>query len=255
MNRLDAELHRLYLCHAAEAPGLVGPDGQVRALVLELIRPATWMDLSAVWQGVQADLDMPAPAIAVSGQGGYQLWFSLAQPIEADAALAFLDALRTRYLAGVAPERIRTAPSPDISGSPHVRHVQATPPTQVAPERWSAFVSADLAPLFADEPWLDHPPGADAQADLLSRLASTSPEDFMRALQQLRTAAPAQVQAAASTAGPRVEGAATHGAAQAADDAREPRDFLLAVMRDPAVDLHLRIEAAKALLPVAGKAR
>lgn len=241
MNRLEAELQRLYLS-AGEAPALVGPAGQVRALVLELVRPATWSDLSVVWQGVQADLDLPAPAIAVSGQGGCQLWFSLAQPVEAEAGQAFLDGLRTRYLAGMPPERVRMAPSPDASGA--VRHVDAIPPTQVAPERWSAFVSADLAPLFADEPWLDHPPGADAQADLLSRLASTSSEGFARASERLRAAGPAPVQAA-----PRVqEGHAPGPVARAADAAQEPAAFLLAVMRDPSVDLHLRIEAAKALL-------
>jgi len=250
MNRLDAELQRLYLAHSTggESPALVAPDGGVRALVLELVRPATWSDLSAAWQGVQADLDLPAPAIAVSGQGGYQLWFSLAQPVEAETALAFLDGLRARYLAAIAPGRIRMAPSLDVSGE--VRHVDATPPTQVAPERWSAFVSADLAPLFADEPWLDHPPGADAQADLLSRLASTSPESFMRASERLRAAGPAPVQAAAA---PRAEAHAALPVARAADAAQEPAAFLLAVMRDPSVDLHLRIEAARALLPIAGK--
>lgn len=190
MNRLDAELQRLYLSPAAghEPPALVAPDGRVRALVLELARPATWTALSAVWQGVQAELDMPAPAIAVSGQGGYQLWFSLAEPIEVEAALAFLEALRLRYLAGMAPESIRMEPSLHGPAPARVQHLDAIPPAQVAPERWSAFVSADLAPLFADEPWLDHPPGVDAQAELLSRLASASPEGFMRALGRLRPA-------------------------------------------------------------------
>lgn len=255
MNRLDAELHRLYLVQpaAGEAAGLVGSGGRVRALVLELVRPATWTGLSAVWQGVQGDLDLPAPAIAVSGRGGYQLWFSLAQPVEVDVALAFLEGLRTRYLGAIPPERIRMEPTPDVSGSAGVRHVEAIPPNQVAPERWSAFVSADLAPLFADEPWLDHPPGADAQADLLSRLASTSPERFLRASERLRAERPAQVQAAAVPEGPRVEGHATRTVARPADEAQEPAAFLLAVMRDPSVDLQLRIEAASALLGTGGK--
>lgn len=246
MNRLDAELQRLYLSPAAgrEPPALLAPDGRVRALVLQLARPATWVDLSAVWQGVQADLDLPAPAIAVSGQGSYQLWFSLAEPIEVEAALAFLAALRTRYLAGVAPESVRMEPS--FHGGGPVRHVEATPPAQVAPERWSAFVSADLAPLFADEPWLDHPPGVDAQAELLSRLASASPEAFLRAAGRLRPAAAAL--AAAAPAPAPVDGQATRLATRPADEAGEPAAFLLAVMRDPAVDLQLRIEAAKALL-------
>lgn len=256
MNRLEAELHRLYQPGAAarEALQLVDPDGRVRALVLELVRPATWTDLAAVWQGVQADLDLPAPAIAVSGQGGYQLWFSLAEPIEVGAARAFLDALRTRYLAGIVPERIRMEPSIDPSAAGRMRHVDAAPPQQVAPERWSAFVSADLAPLFADEPWLDHPPGVDAQADLLSRLASTSPEGFMRAWERLRPPGHASVPAAASPGAVVAERNATQAGPRSADEALDPGAFLLAVMRDPSVDLHLRIEAAKALLATSHRA-
>ncbi|HEY1226224.1 MAG TPA: hypothetical protein VGF26_02785 [Ramlibacter sp.] len=248
MNRLQAELHRLYLPRAAarEAHGLVDTEGRVRALVLELARPATWTDLSAVWQGVQADLDLPAPAIAVSGQGGYQLWFSLADPVDVDAARAFLESLCAHYPGGVAPERIRLEPSLDPAGT--VRHVGATPPVQVAPERWSAFLTADLAPLFAEEPWLDHPPGVDAQADLLARLSSTPNEDFMRALGRLRSERRAQVPALASPAAALVENDAPRPLRRAADDAQEPAAFLLAVMRDPSVDLHLRVEAAKALL-------
>ena len=248
MNRLEAELQRLYLPRMAGhgAVQLVDAGGRVRALVLELARPATWTELSAVWQGVQADLDLPAPAIAVSGHGGYQLWFSLAEPVDVEAARAFLDSVCARYLGGVAPERIRMEPSFDAAVT--ARHVDATPPAQVAPGRWSAFVAADLAPLFADEPWLDHPPGVDAQADLLSRLASTPPEAFMRALGQLRAERRAQVPALASPAAALVEGGETRPLRRAADDAQEPAAFLLAVMRDPSVDLHLRVEAAKALL-------
>jgi hypothetical protein len=258
MNRLEAELRRLYLFsaqdpqapHFASQDPLVGPDGQVRALVLELAKPATWASLAQVWEGVQADLDLPAPAIAVSGQGGCQLWFSLAQPVAPDAARAFLEALRTRYLGDVAPERIRLLPANDPSATSGVRHATSLPPTQVAPERWSAFVAPDLVPLFEDEPWLDHPPGIDAQADLLSRVASASPESFLRACERLHPAQPGQGKEAAAPS--RVAGIAgpqgTHGA-EPADEAADPRSFLLAVMRDPAVEMHLRIEAAKALLP------
>jgi hypothetical protein len=37
-------------------------------MVLELARPAEWPPLARVWQAVQAELGLPAPAIAVSGR-------------------------------------------------------------------------------------------------------------------------------------------------------------------------------------------
>jgi hypothetical protein len=212
MNRLQAELQRLY-----PAPA----EGGVRALVLELSGAAAWEPLSRVWQGVQVDLQLPAPGIAVSGSG-YQLWFSVAQPVPTQQALAFLEALRRRYLADVPPERLRTSPAP--AAAPEITGM---PPAERGEDRWSAFVAPDLAALFVDEPWLDLPPGNDAQAELLSRLQCMSPADLERAL-----AAPA-----------------TEGATAASPPPQDPRGFLLAVMNDRAIELPLRIEAAKALLP------
>lgn len=217
MDRLQSELERLYLVGGTPASGtarLTAADGRVRALVLEFAAPAAWPDLSRLWQGVQADLDLPPPAIAVNGRDACQLWFSLKEPVAPGQAEAFLAALRARYLAGVPPGRVRAASPTSL------------PPSRVAPERWSAFVAPDLAPLFAEEPWLDQPPGHDAQADLLSRFASVSPQVFARACACRAEAARA---------------AAPGGAA-------DPRAFLLSVMQDPSVDLRLRIEAAKALL-------
>src|SRR6478672_13751414 len=109
MNRLQTELQRLYLPHDAEReapgpqePGLVGPGGRVRAMVLELARPASWNSLAKVWQGVQVDLELPAPSIAVSGIDGYQPWFSLSQAIPVTQAIDFLESLRRRYLGDIA---------------------------------------------------------------------------------------------------------------------------------------------------------
>ena len=165
MTRLQTELQRLYLPRgpASQAPdaahaGLIGPDGQSRAMVLELARPADWTVLCAVWQGVQADLDLPAPAIVVSGRDGVQLWFSLAQAVPAVQAAAFLGALRVRYLGGVDPGRLRLLPQPDAAAPMQVAHAQPVPAAQGADGRWSAFVAQDLAPVFAEEPWLDMPP-------------------------------------------------------------------------------------------------
>ncbi len=228
--RMHTELQRLYGVRAAQDPGNAPEaavwrtsDGQTRALVLGLARPASWAELSRVWQGVQADLELPAPAIAVSGSDGFQLWFALAEPLRAVEATDFLDLLRRRYLADVATERVALQPADAV-----------LPPAAVGPRRWSAFVAQDLASLFADEPWLDLPPGDDAQAELLARLRCTTPDALQRALERLR---PAAVQAASPAV------------------SLDPRRFLQDVMNDRSVDLRLRIEAAKALLPGAPASR
>ena len=118
--------------------------------------------------------------------------------------------------------------------------------------------------MFADEPWLDMEPSPDAQADLLLGLKCMAPADFQRARQQLAPAeaAPAAVSSPAPAAMPdqgasacrrpaaepgAASGQQEQGKALAAEP--DPRRFLLAVMNDPTVEMGLRIEAAKALLP------
>lgn len=280
MNRLRSELQRLYLPAGPADPahaGMIGSDGQSRAMVLELARPADWALLSTVWQGVQADLGLPAPAIAVSGQDGVQLWFSLAQAVPAMQAAAFLGALRVRYLGGIDLERLRLLPKPDAAAPMQVVHAQPVPAAQGADGRWSAFVAQDLAPVFAEEPWLDMPPNPEGQAELLSRLKSIEPAALRRAMERLApdtVTPPAPVAVALGSgsgslsssesvsvsasvsntaqsgepASAAMSDAAMHLAAPIAA-ARGPRQFLLDVMNDERVALPLRIEAAKALLP------
>lgn len=243
MNRLQSECHRLYLPHLPEKrdadsveSGLVDSNGTVRAMVLEVARPADWDAIASVWQGVQVDLDLPAPAIAVSGVDGYQLWFSLLEPVPAVQAHAFLDALRARYLRAIAPERVRLLPAVEAA---EPRHAGAVPALQVRSGCWSAFVAPDLAPMFADTPWLDIEPSQDGQADLLSCIESIKEADFRKALERL---GPVTTPATAD-AGPVDTGSASRYACP------DPKRFLLDVMNDDAVALELRVEAAKALLP------
>lgn len=215
MSRLQAELRRLY-------PVADAHDGhQVRAVALTLVRPAAWADVASVWNGVQAELGLPAPVIAVDGKG-YQLWFSIAHAVPAEGATRFLDALRERYLPDL------QAACVDVQLSP------VAPPLEVAPGCWSAFVAPDLAALFADEPWLDLLPGADAQADLLSRHASIELGEWRQALERLGRGL-------------------THPQAARAAEARmqddlDPQRFLRDVLNDPTLELRVRVEAAKALL-------
>ena len=240
MSTLPAELDRLYLFNERTTPsppgaepGLIAPDGTVRALVLELARPADWTLLSTLWRGVQTDLELPAPAIAVSGIDAYQLWFSLAEPVSVAQARAFLEALRLRYLSVVAPERVAMMPAVDAASPDQIQHALLVPALQPATGRWSAFVAPDLAAIFAEEPWLDLPPNPEAQAKVLSRLECIKPAVFNAALKRLSP----------------VVRLATSPMPPVADDHLDPKGFLLGVMNDKAIDLHLRLEAAKALLP------
>lgn len=235
--RLQSEWRRLYRCMPAadhadeEDPGLISAEGRVRALVLSLARPAEWPALARVWQGVQADLQLPPPAIAVSGTDAYQLWFSLAEPVPVAEAHGFLAALQARYLADVTPQRIDLWPDPDGA-----RHADPVPAERLHSEVWSAFVAPDLAPMFEETPWLDFPPNPEGQADLLSRFGSIRMADFRQAVARLQAVETPELPVAASDA---------RALSPASADARR---FLLQVMNDDSVALALRIEAAKALL-------
>jgi len=165
-------------------------------------------------------------------------------------ALAFLQALARRYLDDVAPDRVTMHVSVDVSeraaplASGDAQPPCQAPPREAAPGQWSAFVAPDLAALFADEPWLDLAPSPEAQAELLSALQSIDPADLQRAKAQLAPVAPPP-----APAGPARSSQAAPALDSPAQAAAHSRHFLLQVMNDPAVDLALRIEAAKALLP------
>ncbi|RQO63056.1 hypothetical protein DBR47_00315 [Paucibacter sp. KBW04] len=223
MNRLQTEIQRLYL---------TDEPARVRAAVLELAAPADWTVLGQVWRGVQSDLGLPAPAIAVSGRDGYQLWFSLSAALPAAQAAALLEGLRQRYLPGLPLKRIKTWPAAHADTSTSTLQ---PPPRLALSGQWAAFLAPDLAPVFADEPWLDTAPNEEGQADLLQGLLSIKPEALEQALNQLG----AKPLASAS----RAEASTSQAGASS-----DPRQFLLRVMNDESQDMALRIEAAKALL-------
>lgn len=249
MSRMQAELSRLYLPHPtgqgvdSGEPGLIGVDRRVRAMVLEIARPAGCAAIAQLWKAVQVDSALPAPAIAVSGIDGCQLWFSLMEPLPVARAHEFLEALRARYLRDIAPERIDLLPTADV---PTPLHAAMVPALQAQTGCWSAFVAPDLAAMFDDTPWLDIPPSAEGQRDLPSRLESITPADFRMALERLvavATPISAAYKATEAGAGHECAGAAPTG------DCPDPKRFLLEVMNNENVALGLRIEAAKALLP------
>ena len=245
MTRLQTQYQRLYQLPATDSTaGLIGPGGEVRALVLALGKPADWAALSPVWRGVQADLALPAPAIAVNGVDAFELWFSLAQPVVVTEAVVFLQGLHQRYLAGLKPDRVKLWPTADATPWP-----APTIPAQHAPERWSAFVAPDLAAVFGgDDPSIDFQPGEDAQAELLSRLHCIQPDDWQAALRQLQVKVPDTHLAASKPVAPVTAIESSPHPVALAGPYQDPRQFLRDVMNDPAVALALRIDAAKALL-------
>ncbi len=236
MNPLETEFHRLYLIDEATgvAPSLITVDGRVRAMVIELARPADWPVASTVWQCVQSDLGLPPPAIAVNGNDGYQLWFSLAEPVTAAEASFFLESLRQRFLSNIAPERISMMPTEN-------RHAQLVPALQQSTSLWSAFVSPDLAAIFADSPGLDMSPRVESQSNVLASLESIKATVFEAIFDRLISDVE-RISATHQVSTPVVPASTKHSDSDA-------KRFLAEVMNDQSVEMHLRIEAAKALLP------
>lgn len=250
MTRLQAQWQRLYVPPSTSAVVqgdlegcLIDAEGCVKAMVLSVAKPADWAPLSALWQGVQADLGWPAPAIAISGVDAYQLWFSLPAPVAAAQAHAVLTWLRTRYLGSVSATRVGLWPEPAARAPSQLRGVGGIPGQPTLADQWSAFVAPDLAPVFADTPWLDVPPGEDGQAELLSGLRSVSPAAWLEVWSQVQEQLQGQEQL-------RVQAqAASNASVPVCEPTPDPKRFLQEVMNDPTVPLALRIEAAKALLP------
>lgn len=240
MTRLQTELARLYLPRSSpdgadnsNPHAWLDAQGRTRVLMLELRRPADGTMLSHIWRSVQTDWAWPAPAMAVSGTEGLQLWFSLAEPVPVAQAWAVLAGLRQQHLSGWAEHRVRQWP-----GQPDLGALELVPRCEGASGCWAAFVAADLMPLFEESPWLDIEPGEEGQAQLLAGLRSIRPAQWQAVMAQLQP-----VPAAVSGLLPQV-------VAVAAGETNDPRQFLLRVMNDEAVPMAFRIEAAKALLPL-----
>lgn len=280
MNRLQSELQRLFGLRpastaAADEQGATawGPAQPVSVMVMALTQSATWKELSQVWRGVQGELGLPAPAIAVAGAGGMQLWFSLAEPVAAWRALAFLDALRARFLPDVQAVRIRCASYRGLrQASTHLAVIhdpaddlRPIPAPLDEPGHWAAFVASDLVAVFEDTPWLDVEPSEEGQATLLRGLAVMENAAFEQAFLELSL--PDGFETGPQGAGPAVDDARMAEASGVhpsqlmspsglvAGAETDPRRFLLQVMNDSTVALSLRVEAAKALLQHAAHQR
>ncbi|MFA9219180.1 MAG: hypothetical protein ACEQSK_19020 [Sphingomonadaceae bacterium] len=196
MHKLIAELKRLYLPAAGwsdaalerhlrgqhtEAMDLSGGSGVTRALRLEFApvrghaADTHWQRLCAVANAVQGELELPAPAVSISGLRSYGLWLSLATPVPLALAQEFLFLLAAAYC----PE-LKVAPDAASAAT------ELPPCLQVASERWAAFIHPGMGAAFVEEAGLEMAPPTAGQVAFLEGLRSISADEFAQALQQLR---------------------------------------------------------------------
>lgn len=222
-------------------------EGQVRLMRLNFRKARDWEAVAQLYQAVQDELDLPRPAISVSAESGFHLWFSLAVPISVGSARSFLEALRRRYLAEIPVAHIEFFPGDDSAVG-----VTLVPALQRASGKWSAFIDPSMGSMFVEESGLDMAPNMERQADMLAALKSIKAEDFARAVELLlapvEVASPMPALACGeSDASPVLRQSA--GLLGVGSNFTDPAGFLLAVMNDATVSASHRIEAAKALLP------
>jgi len=258
MNKLITQLQRLYFL--PDQPGLwqspedegrkqpfqpVSADGTVRTLSIGFARPSDWEALAQLYQALQEELDLPPPAISVSGDQGFRLWLSLAQPVPVGLGRHFLAELRRRYLSDLPPASLELVPGAEPAT------INLVPALNAATGKWSAFIDPSLGSMFSDESGLEMAPNMDRQADLLAGLKSIDPAAFQHGLAQL--AADQSSPSPAPDDSP-LRPADKRSTLSVGSNFSDPKSFLLAVMNDPSASAGQRIKAAKALLPYfAGK--
>lgn len=195
MSTLIAELTRLYLPSTDASPAslpetpvtLATAAGLTRAIVIPFRkRPGEfeqhWQRLCDTANLLQAELDLPAPAVSVCASGGYLLWISIDTPVPVAATQRFVERLGQVHFPAVLP------------------HAEAlTDPVQLPPclnrdnGKWSAFIHPGMGASFADESGLDMPPPAAGQIAFLESLRSVPRADFDAAMELLGKAPDAVV--------------------------------------------------------------
>lgn len=187
MQKLIAELTRLYLPAGASAAtqplNLASADGRTRALVIAFDRqPGAdetehWGALCQVANALQTQLELPAPAVSISGSHGYRLWLSFDAAMPVAVARKFLDLLRLAYFPQM-PEQA------DVFAAT----VEFPPSRNAGTGLWAAFINPGLGASFADESGLDMAPPVAGQLALLDGLRSISEQQFAHAMNLLEPA-------------------------------------------------------------------
>jgi hypothetical protein len=195
MDKLIAQLIRLYLMPDLAAPielsghpavPLVSGEGLTRAIVIDFSSQrggapeAHWTALCAVANLLQEHFGFPAPAVSITGDSGYRLWLSLAEPVPEGDIRRFVAMLRETHF-------------PDLELQPS-EQVQLPPSLNTESGKWAAFIHPGMGASFAEEAGLEMAPPLAAQLGFLEGLESVGKKQFLDALvslKQTETPAPA----------------------------------------------------------------
>ncbi|WP_426193967.1 hypothetical protein [Massilia sp. DWR3-1-1] len=207
---------------------LLSAEGRGRTIVLDFSAGGPsrgeqqWRALCTLANAVRDRLNLPAPAVSISGHG-FQLWLSLAAPAPAADIAEFARLLHAAHLVDD-KDRDNGVLAPLVE----------LPPGRQPGGKWAAFIHPGMGASFADEPALEMAPPIGAQVGFLEGLRSIGAAEFAAALAQLR-----RLQAPLPAAAPAI--------APAADPARHsgagvPAGLLLqdATLEDIVAWLHAR---------------
>ncbi|WP_374586704.1 hypothetical protein [Pseudoduganella sp.] len=194
MQKLNTELKRLYLAEPeAEAAGLTRAISLAFRRLPDDAEDGHWERLCVVANALQTALALPAPAVSISGDGAYGLWLSLAQPVPLAQAREFAGLLWDAYCPALKPAAVGAAPASASTLPPRL---------DPASGKWAAFINPGMGASFAGDEGLEIQPPEAGQLTLLERLECIAPEQFARALDQLRPAGAAASQAAGAAPQP-----------------------------------------------------
>ncbi len=253
-DRLAAEWQRLFLLPEALAASgnqpdpaslcrLVSPEtSTVRTLVIDFKRASDWPAVAGLYESLQLKEELPAPLIAVTPRG-YQMWFSLADPVSLADARHFLLRLQSAYLAELMPGCVELLPA----ASGELSELPVIPAEDPETQKWAAFIDPGMGSMFLDEPGLDIAPNPERQADILASAKSISTEDIRRLLAAERLAAGIHSDGVVDPQSCHVVLPGTNFS--------DPREFLLMVMNSTHVSIADRVAAARALLKAATRTR
>jgi hypothetical protein len=207
MDKLIAQLMRLYLMPGSTPPtalaghppaALVSGDGMTRAIVIDFPKrretgpEGHWLALCAVANTLQESFGFPAPAVSITGDSGYRLWLSLAEPVPEGDIRRFVSMLRETHF-------------PELELQPNGQ-VQLPPSFNPDSGKWAAFIHPGMGASFAEEAGLDMAPPDAAQLAFLEGMDSIGKKQFLDALVSLKQAEPSTPAPAPQPAEPAPEG-------------------------------------------------